>query len=248
MDLDELRSRVEEIRWWHRIDLGNGIVTPGIDDTPDKLRRARIPDDLSGWSVIDVGAWDGFFSFECERRGADRVLAVDSFSWGGPGWGTKDGFDLVHQVLDSKVESKECDLFELDPEVDGTFDLVLFLGVIYHLRHPLLALEKMRSLTSRMMVLESVIEMADHRRPVVSFYPNDELKSDGSNWWGPNLPALVGMVESSGFSRVEVVDYFVEPRSRLKRVARRIYNAATKKDHALCDSQSWGRAILHAYP
>ncbi|HEY7441177.1 MAG TPA: hypothetical protein VH701_02065, partial [Vicinamibacterales bacterium] len=81
-DLEMVKREVSGIKWWHTIDLGNGIVTPGLDPTPARLPEIQLPDDLSGLSVLDIGAWDGFFSFEAERRGARRVLATDSFCWG----------------------------------------------------------------------------------------------------------------------------------------------------------------------
>src|SRR5207244_3092089 len=121
-------EEVTKINWFHRIDLGHGVVTPGIDDSPAKLARLGLPDDLTGKTVLDVGAWDGFFSFEAERRGARHVLATDAFSWGGGGWGTKHGFELAHRALGSRVESRWIDVLDLSPETVGTFDLVLFLG------------------------------------------------------------------------------------------------------------------------
>jgi hypothetical protein len=81
-ELDALQREVNAIKWWHAIDLGNGIVTPGPDPTPARVSELQIPRDLTGLSVLDVGAWDGFFSFEAERRGASRVLATDSFAGG----------------------------------------------------------------------------------------------------------------------------------------------------------------------
>ena len=87
-DLDALRTEVSSIPWWHSIDLGDGVITPGIDDSPRKLHRLRLPQDLTGKSVLDIGAWDGFFSFEAERRGASRVLALDSYAWNGSTWGS----------------------------------------------------------------------------------------------------------------------------------------------------------------
>src|ERR1051326_1573020 len=99
MSPEELKQKVAAIQWWHRIDLGNGIITPGRDQTQDRLPGLGIPEDLRGLSVLDIGAWDGFFSFEAERRGAKRVLATDHFCWSGPGWGTKDGFDFIHGTL-----------------------------------------------------------------------------------------------------------------------------------------------------
>ena len=76
-DLETLKREVAAITWWHTIDLGKGIVTPGLDPTPARLPEIRLAEDLAGLSVLDVGAWDGFFSFEAERRGAKRVLATD---------------------------------------------------------------------------------------------------------------------------------------------------------------------------
>ena len=100
---------------------------PGLD----------LPASLEGLTVLDIGAWDGFFSFECERRGASRVVAADYYSWHGPGWGTKAGFQLAREALGSRVEDVDIDVMDLSPERVGTFDVVLFLGVLYHLRHPL---------------------------------------------------------------------------------------------------------------
>ena len=90
----ELRKEVEKINWWHKIDLGNGIITPSIDITPEKLKWIQMNQNLVGKSVLDIGAWDGFFSFEAERRGASRVLAVDSPVWKN---GAKEGFELAEE-------------------------------------------------------------------------------------------------------------------------------------------------------
>ena len=82
---------IAAIKWWHKIDLGNGMITPGIDESAERLRIMRMPDDLSGMTVLDIGAWDGFFSFEAERRGARRVLATASFAWTGAGLSARTG-------------------------------------------------------------------------------------------------------------------------------------------------------------
>ena len=152
-DPDALRREVEMIKWWHRIDLGRGIVTPGVDVTPQRLAEIRMPEILSGFTVLDIGAWDGFFSFEAEKRGARRVLATDSFCWTGGGWGTKAGFELARRALRSKVEDKWIEVLDLSPDTVGVFDLVLFLGVLYHMKHPLLALERVASVTGRHLIM-----------------------------------------------------------------------------------------------
>jgi tRNA (mo5U34)-methyltransferase len=217
MDAELLRRRVEEIKWYHSIPLGDGIVTPGVHHAASKLERLHLPDDLSGKSVLDVGAWDGFFSFEAERRGADRVLAVDSYSWSGPGWGTKEGFELAREALGSQVEDREMEVLDVSPEAIGEFDIVLFLGVLYHMRHPLLALERVASVTRELLVLETAIEISSTKRPAAAFYPGRELDHDESNWWGPNLAAVEEMLRAAGFRETRVIHH----RSRAQRLASR---------------------------
>jgi len=129
LETEELRKKVDAIKWFHLLDLGNGIITPGSRDPQKRIPFLGLPEDLRGMSVLDIGAWDGAYSFEAERRGASRVLATDYYCWSGPGWGTKDGFNLARQALNSKVEDREIDVLDLSAEIIGTFDLVLFLGV-----------------------------------------------------------------------------------------------------------------------
>src|SRR5262245_47179094 len=74
LSADEIRRRIAAVNWFHTIDFGQGIVSPGDDDSQRKLKRLQIPANLTGKSFLDIGAWDGFFSFEAERRGATRVL------------------------------------------------------------------------------------------------------------------------------------------------------------------------------
>jgi tRNA (mo5U34)-methyltransferase len=186
--------------------LGHGIVTPGQDNSPRKLARLGLPDSLAGKAVLDVGAWDGFFSFEAERRGAARVLATDSYCWDGShDWGSKRGFELAREALGSKVEDRIIDVLDLAPEKIGLFDVVLFLGVLYHMKHPLLAVERVASVTREFLVLETAVDMLNCRRAAMAFYPGDELGRDATNWCGPNPAAVVGMLKVAGFKRVEIV-------------------------------------------
>jgi hypothetical protein len=96
MTPDELRSQVDALRWYHTIDLGHGVVTKGVDNTPLRLARVDLPASLAGRSVLDIGAWDGFF------------VAADYYAWHGQGWGTgqgKAGFELARRALGSRVEA-----------------------------------------------------------------------------------------------------------------------------------------------
>ena len=157
---------------------------------------------VAGKSVMDVGAWDGFFSFEAERRGAKTVLATDQFCWSGPGLGTKDGFDTAHHFLGSKIESLDIDVMDISPETTGGHDIVLFLGVLYHLRNPFLGLEQMAAVTRECLVVETLLDLYDLDRPAGAFYPGREKSNDPTNWWGLNQHAVIGMLECLGFSRV----------------------------------------------
>ncbi len=207
MEPNEIRARVAQLRWHHSIDLGHGIVTPGQDNSPRKLARLNLPASFAGKTVLDVGAWDGFFSFEAERRGAAKVLATDSYSWNGShDWGDKRGFLLAREVLGSKVQDQDIDVLDLCPErVGGTHDVVLFLGVLYHMKHPMLAVERVASITRDMVIVETVVDMLNTRRAAMAFYPGDELGKDATNWCGPNPKAVVGMLKAAGFKRVEIV-------------------------------------------
>jgi tRNA (mo5U34)-methyltransferase len=199
MDLDELRRKVESRAWFHRIDLGNGLITPGVDDSPQKLKQIFMPEDLTGKTVLDIGAWDGFFSFEAERRGAARVVAADHFCWLNYG---KDGFDLAREVLKSKVEAVVCPVEEMLAKSIGTFDLVLFAGVLYHSQDPLRYLRIVRSLCHDQLILETHMDALDYPRPAMVFYPGASLNNDPTNFWGPNPLAVQAMLEEVGFRRV----------------------------------------------
>jgi tRNA (mo5U34)-methyltransferase len=242
MTTADLQSRVDAIRWYHTIDLGGGVVTRGVDNSPLRLARAQLPDSLHGKTVLDIGAWDGFFSFECERRGAARVIAADHFSWHGTGWGTKAGFTLAREALGSRVEDVDIDVMDLAPERVGTFDVVLFLGVLYHLRHPFLALERVASVTRDYLIIETVVDLVGFRRPAMAFYPGRELNNDPTNWWGPNLPAVKGMLESLGFSEVTVPTPIP---NAAYRAARAFYHRVRGKNN-LAEAFRQDRAVFHA--
>ena len=246
MDNQELRREVESLKWYHTIDLGQGIVTWGVDNSPERLARVALPRDLSGRSVLDIGAWDGFFSFEAERRSASRVVAADYYAWHGTGWGTgqgKAGFQLARTALNSRVEDVDIDVMDLTPERVGAFDVVLFLGVLYHLPNPLLALQRVASVTSGLLILETVVDMVGLSRPAAAFYPDRELNDDPTNWWGPNHAAVVGMLRSVGFDRVDVI---TPARSAAFRAAKALKHWLTGKN-SLGPAFRQDRAVFHAY-
>ncbi len=195
----------EKSGWWHSFELPDGRVIDGVNNLDvlrGRLAQFAIPQDLTGKRVLDIGAWDGWFSFEMERRGA-KVVAVDN--WDNP------RFREVHELLKSKVEYLQLDMYELTPERVGQFDIVLFLGVLYHLKHPLLALERVCALTTDFAAVDSFVVQERHRpnsdvdrRPVMEFYETNEFGGQTDNWVGPSIPCLMAFCRTAGFARVEL--------------------------------------------
>ena len=196
-------------RWFHSIALRNGEVTKGDKPSDVLLTEADLyfrGDRLvRGKSFLDIGAWDGFMSFEAERRGASRVVATDHFCWSGPGWGSRRGFDFAHANLGSSVEAVEVDVPDLDPSVLGQFDVVLFAGVLYHLRHPFLGLEHASSLTRDLLIVETATSMNHVLEPVLRYHLGAELNGDPTNFWTPNERCLRDMLTELGFKRIDTV-------------------------------------------
>jgi tRNA (mo5U34)-methyltransferase len=213
-DPSELQALVDKYLWHHQIDLGDGIVTPGRDKSARKLAALELPA-LAGKSVLDVGAWDGYFSFAAERLGAERVVALDSVVWHNL---SKDPFEIARKRLRSNVEDVELEVLEISPETVGMFDVVLFMGVLYHMRDPMAALEAVASVTKELLVVETFTDMAWSPRKAVAFYPGKYLGGDHSNWWGPNPAAAVAMVEELGFKEVQAI--------RKPTIRRRLYMTA----------------------
>jgi tRNA (mo5U34)-methyltransferase len=138
-------------------------------------------------------------------------MAVDSFCWSGEGWGAKDAFECARRVLGSTVEDRDVDVLDLSPSTVGVFDLVLCLGVLYHMKHPLLALERVASVCRDRLILWTQIDLAHLDRPAAAFYPEAELNNDPTNWWGPNPAAVIGMLKTVGFSRAETAYTWLAP-------------------------------------
>ena len=200
MNPEELQAAVDQYQWFHQIDLGHGIVTPGPDESAAKLIDVALPQDLTGMSVLDVGTFNGFYAFEAERRGAARVVAADRFIWERGPW-SKAGFDFAHSTLGSSVEPLTMSVEEMSPETVGTFDLVLFMGILYHAPDPLGYLEICRSLCSDdgMAIVETHTDANDYPLPAVIFYPGTSLNDDPTNFWGPNRQAVDAMLHEVGF-------------------------------------------------
>ncbi len=134
------------------------------------------------------------------------------------------------------------DVMDLHPDDVGRFDVVLFLGVLYHLRHPLLALEKVAAVTAGRLILETEVDWVGTRRPVMAFYPGSELNGDPTNWWAPNPRALLDMLKYVGFTRVSVV---AAPAGLAHRIGRATKQWLTQRKNPLVEYRR-DRIVVHA--
>lgn len=214
----EIREGVGKFRWWGSINLGHGIVTPGVRPA-NAWDLYRLPKSMVGLRVLDVGANDGYFSFEAERRGAKEVVAIDL--WEHPDKGTCGGgwdrFLFAKQALNSNVYGREMSVYDL-PYHPILFDAVLFMQVFYHLQHPFLAMQKLGALCKSWMALETIVDSENTKEPAMTFYPGSEIQNDASNWWGPNPACVEAMAKSVGFKTCQVIwedRYPVKPYRRM---------------------------------
>jgi len=197
-----LASRTD-FAWHQRFEIAPGVFTPGVNDVEFLLDTARVPKRLDGATVLDIGTTNGGAAFECERRGASRVVAVDIAD---DNWF---GFASIKEILGSRAEHIQANIYELPALLTEIFDVVFFWGVLYHLRHPLLALDNVRRLAREHVSIESAV--ADHElgpesrgRSLIRFYRRDELGGDSSNWFAPTAVALADWCRSSGLEPAHV--------------------------------------------
>lgn len=203
----DLQSRVAALNWHHSIDLGGGVVTSGNKSAAlCNLEAALVFDrvDLSGRTVLDIGAWNGFFSFEAKRRGASHVLATDSYCWSHPDIKGRETFDIARAALSLEVDAREIDATDLSAETVGDFDVVLYLGVFYHRYDAIESLAKVARLAKDVLIVETHLELRDLDVPAMVFFPGRELANDPTNWWGPNEHCMKALLLGHGFKEVEM--------------------------------------------
>jgi len=213
----DLLARVQALTWAHTIDLGNGIVTPGVWGPPSPtIMRAIDTIDFQDKKVLDIGCWDGLWSFEAEKRGAKIVVATDlnTQRWPQDGHVT---FLLAHEALGSNAiyrpDVSVYDVPRIFPERD--FDVVLFCGIYYHLRDPLLALSRLRQAMKPggVIVVEGEVSL-DRAKCGAEFFYRNTHGNDPSNWWVPTIRCLHEWVESSYFDVLqEFLPSHVDPKT-----------------------------------
>jgi tRNA (mo5U34)-methyltransferase len=218
---EQIRERLSELGpWFHNIDLG------GIQTAPDHFLgdyphckwhsfQASVPGDLSGKTVLDIGCNGGFYSIEMKRRGAARVVGIDS----DPRYLEQARF--AARVSRQDIEFRLLDIYDI-AALGEQFDLVLFMGVLYHLRHPLLALDLLhRHVVKDMLIFQSLLRGSSSVAPLQENYPfaehevfdregypllyfvENRYADDPTNWWIPNRACVEAMLRSAGFAILE---------------------------------------------
>jgi tRNA (mo5U34)-methyltransferase len=213
-DTDILAKINSVSNWYHQIEVRPGIITPGTNNSQEALKRLNLPEDCAGLRVLDLGARDGFYSFEFEKRGA-AVTAVDYFP------PDISGFNVAAELLNSKVTFIQDNIYTISKKKYGTFDIVLFLGLLYHMRDPLLALDNIRELCSNLLYLETYVidnsfsltngsivplnSISEELRdiPIMQFYSKDSFKKSYDTYWGPNAKCVELMLIESNYSIIE---------------------------------------------
>jgi tRNA (mo5U34)-methyltransferase len=217
LSADEIRTRVEELGpWFHNLNLDGVSTAPGhfLGDYPAvKWRQfaAQVPDDLSGRTVLDIGCNAGFYSLEMKRRGAERVVGIDSeeeyLAQG----------RFAAEVSGLEIDFKRLSVYDV-ASLGERFDIVLFMGVLYHLRHPLLALDLVHDhVAGDLLIFQSMIRGSTDIAALAEnydFWTNDQFDQPGypklhfvehrfandpTNWWIPNRACVEAMLRSSGF-------------------------------------------------
>jgi tRNA (mo5U34)-methyltransferase len=215
----ELKARIEALGpWFHNIDLGGVWTAPDhfLGDYPNmKFQRfaANLPEDLTGKSVLDIGCNAGFYSMEMKRRGAERVVGIDSDER----YLAQARFAAETLGYDN-IEFRNLSVYDV-AALGETFDVVIFMGVLYHLRHPLLALDLIREhVAGDMLIFQSMQRGSDTILPLEEDYPFEvtdifhesgypklhfverEYARDWTNWWVPNRACAEAMLRASGFA------------------------------------------------
>lgn len=217
-----VQAQVDSVGWYHTIDLGHGVRTPGQFDHTGLLPLYRLPDSVAGQRVLDVATFDGFWAFEFERRGAAEVIALDldkpvdldfppkvraAITEEQRGHRFGRGFEIAKAALKSKVQRVACSVYDLSPPRHGLFDIVHAGDFLLHLNSPVRALQNMAAVC-RGYALISEVYSPELDRPGADRLVEYRGGASDVTWWRFSLSALQQMVLDAGFSRVDVVATF----------------------------------------
>jgi tRNA (mo5U34)-methyltransferase len=211
---DWIRQRVsEQPYFFQKIQVWDDLVTPGWSDpVTEKLPYFGLPERMDGMRVLDVGCAEGFFSFEAERRGAAEIVSIDSYP------SIIERFNILKHAFGSKAQPYLASVYDLSPRTIGTFDLVMFFGVLYHLKHPWYALERIAGVCSGTLLMQTLVVDDPQYRDVslARFYPGgiesgpaENRQLDPTVFWVPTPECARNLVRVAGMD--DVTDVTDEP-------------------------------------
>ena len=210
-----LKEEIARRKWYHRMDLGSGVVTPGFawEALWNNTRQVRSAVDYRGKSVLDLGSWDGMWAFEAEMIGATLVVATDCINyWQIPWHHGMNNLSLVREAIfseviplwnvpPSKIRERLDNMLYSHPQLRKGFDVVQHLGLLYHLRDPMLSLAQSRSVLKDggTLLLETAYHRSDDTCSARFNFGPGEFYDDFTTWWAPTLPCVREMLRMSLF-------------------------------------------------
>jgi tRNA (mo5U34)-methyltransferase len=226
MTADELQRRLDEMGWYHTVDIAPGVATKGMFDNRHALSVIPFPD-LRGKRCLDIGTCDGLFAFHMEREGAAEVIAIDLPDFSHLDYppeirdhptydrsqsdlrARRGGFRMLHEALGSKVVWRGSSVYDLNPEELGQFDVVVMGSLLLHLRDPVRALDAIRK------VVRGYLVVAEHVHTPLTVWsrrrPLFELRGEGSDfqWWVGNDRGVQQLLHVGGYAVEAWSRYFV---------------------------------------
>jgi len=190
VNIEKMKEDIAKVNWWHSIKLGDIVTKGAVSTSAQNVISQLIPKDLTGKTVLDIGAWDGYYSFECEKRGAKRVVAIDNLQR----WKYKSmlGFETAKKYLDSKVEFYHVDAYDICTFFKESFDIILLFGIFYHVPDPVLLFKNLYKKCNECVLIEGEVNLRTDKVM--------ELKDWKTNyWWVPSLSCLLEIIKIAGF-------------------------------------------------
>ena len=214
----DLAAEIAAHQWYHTMELAPGVETPGWHDTRPVVSEIPFPASLEGKRCLDVGTFDGFWAFEMERRGASEVIAIDILDpeeWDWPAGSEAEvveaigqrkagglGFELARRELGSSVQRLERSVYDVNESDMGRFDLIYLGSLLVHLRDPVRALERLRSVCDGTMIVVDGIDLP--LSLLLPKVPVATLDARGRPWWWyPNQAGQARMIEAGGFELIQ---------------------------------------------
>ena len=242
MDKEDIQ-KMNSMKWYHKVDLGNGVVTPGhnFDLLWNPLKEQMQKVDFSGKAVLDIGCWDGLWSFEAEKLGAADVWATDIVSqrsFSDQKWET---LEFAKTQLKSNIRYREASIYDIDHFFGEEFDIVIFFGVLYHLRYPQLGVARLRNVMKpdALLLLETAV-LLDTDDTLIQTSYSKIYPHDRSTWNAFSKASLTALLEESYFS---LEDYQVILRQDEERKIGRAFVKA-RAYHGKCQHHFFPDAFL----